>query len=287
MKNLQLLVLLLVNTYLFSQVGIGTLTPNSSAVLDLTSTSNGFLPPRMTNAEKIAISTPPAGLIIYCTNCGNTGEMQFYNGVAWINFSGATAADDTCGAFVAPDVYKIFACFNLGVTDETLDPNVPVQAIHGNYYQWGRSDFVATANTSSGAIFGWNSTAATYGSWIDARKTANDPCPPGFRVPTIEQWYGVINYNIESRTGSWTDSTTNFTSAIHWGPDESTKTLTLPAGGYRHHDDGTLTNCGFSGIYWSSTATNFWTWNLSFDSNYATTGFNDRANGASVRCISD
>jgi uncharacterized protein (TIGR02145 family) len=62
---------------------------NVSAMLDISSTTKGFLPPRMTYAEKTAISTPAAGLIVYCTNCGVTGEMQFYNGIAWINFSGA------------------------------------------------------------------------------------------------------------------------------------------------------------------------------------------------------
>ena len=36
----------------FSQVGIGTNTPNASAALDITSTTSGFLPPRMTEAVR-------------------------------------------------------------------------------------------------------------------------------------------------------------------------------------------------------------------------------------------
>lgn len=50
-----------------SRVGIGTTAPNASAKLQLDSTTKGFLPPRMTTAQKNAIATPAAGLIIYDT----------------------------------------------------------------------------------------------------------------------------------------------------------------------------------------------------------------------------
>jgi hypothetical protein len=48
-------------------VGIGTLSPNSSALLDISTTTQGFLPPRMTTTEKNAIGTPVAGLVVYDT----------------------------------------------------------------------------------------------------------------------------------------------------------------------------------------------------------------------------
>ena len=74
-----------------SQVGIGTTSPDASAKLDISSTSQGLLPPRMTYAQRQAISSPAIGLIIYCTNCGaGTGEPQFYNGAAWVNMIGGT-----------------------------------------------------------------------------------------------------------------------------------------------------------------------------------------------------
>jgi hypothetical protein len=40
----------------------------ASAVLDLRSTTRGFLPPRMTNAQRLAIASPAVGLIVYCTD---------------------------------------------------------------------------------------------------------------------------------------------------------------------------------------------------------------------------
>jgi hypothetical protein len=48
-------------------VGIGIETPNASAILDVTSTTQGFLPPRMTTTQKNAITSPAAGLVVYDT----------------------------------------------------------------------------------------------------------------------------------------------------------------------------------------------------------------------------
>lgn len=85
---------------LFSQVGIGTITPNPSAELDVTSTTKGLLPPRMTQAQRNAIVSPAAGLIIWCTDCVAAGELQVFNGTTWTNlFGGITGTISTisCG----------------------------------------------------------------------------------------------------------------------------------------------------------------------------------------------
>lgn len=66
------------------QTGIGITSPHASAMLDITSTVKGFLPPRMTNAQKNSISAPAIGLVVYCTDCTgcNTsgGELHIYTG---------------------------------------------------------------------------------------------------------------------------------------------------------------------------------------------------------------
>jgi hypothetical protein len=49
------------------QLGIGTYGPNASAMLDITSTTRGFLPPRMTTTQKNAIASPAVGLVVYDT----------------------------------------------------------------------------------------------------------------------------------------------------------------------------------------------------------------------------
>jgi hypothetical protein len=56
-------------------VGIGTTSPAASALLDVSSTTKGFLPPRMTTTQRDAISSPAAGLVIYNTT---TSKLQVY-----------------------------------------------------------------------------------------------------------------------------------------------------------------------------------------------------------------
>ena len=72
--------------------------PNGSAMLDVSSTSKGLLPPRMTYAQKNAIASPAAGLMIWCTNCGTSGELQVYNGTTWTNLIGGAASGSVPGA---------------------------------------------------------------------------------------------------------------------------------------------------------------------------------------------
>jgi hypothetical protein len=74
----------------FSQVGIGTTTPHASAELDVTSTSKGFLLPRMTTAQRDLISSPAAGLVIYNTTTSKA-EVNVGSSVApiWQATSGA------------------------------------------------------------------------------------------------------------------------------------------------------------------------------------------------------
>ncbi|WP_415325843.1 hypothetical protein [Chryseobacterium sp. MMS23-Vi53] len=64
-------------------VGIGTTDPNSSAILELSSTNRGFLPPRMTTAQRDALNPKPAGIMIYNTS---VNIMQYWNGSSWQNY---------------------------------------------------------------------------------------------------------------------------------------------------------------------------------------------------------
>mgnify|MGYP000539430587 CR=1 FL=1 len=73
--------LLLATTLLQAQVGVGTSTPTASAKLEISSTTQGFLPPKMTTTQKNNIESPAEGLIIYQTD-GTTG-LYLYNGSTW------------------------------------------------------------------------------------------------------------------------------------------------------------------------------------------------------------
>ena len=75
------LAFLLNYTYSFSQVGIGTQTPHSSAMLDVVSNSKGVLITRMTQKDKNAISSPATGLLIYQTDI--VPGFYYYTGSEW------------------------------------------------------------------------------------------------------------------------------------------------------------------------------------------------------------
>jgi hypothetical protein len=71
-----------INVTASNNIGINS-DPDNSAVLDVTSTTQGFLPPRMTTTQRDAITSPAAGLIIYNTT---TSKHQGYNGTTWNDF---------------------------------------------------------------------------------------------------------------------------------------------------------------------------------------------------------
>ena len=64
-----------------NKLGIGTSSPNASAILDVSSTSKGVLIPRMTAAQKNAISSPTTGLLIFQTDAPS--DFYYYNGSSW------------------------------------------------------------------------------------------------------------------------------------------------------------------------------------------------------------
>lgn len=80
-----------------AQVGIGTTTPDSSAALEIASTSSGVLIPRMTLTERnlIPVSAAREGLLIYQTN--NSPGFYYYTGVAWVPFGSSSVYTFTNG----------------------------------------------------------------------------------------------------------------------------------------------------------------------------------------------
>lgn len=85
-----LLLFYLSSNMLFAQVGINNDNsgPDGSAMLDVKSSSKGFLPPRMTQAELNAITNPADGLMVYCTDCGDqsTGSPAMFINGSWYIF---------------------------------------------------------------------------------------------------------------------------------------------------------------------------------------------------------
>jgi hypothetical protein len=71
------------NTFYSSgQVGIGTASPNVKAIIEIASTTQGVLFPRMTKVERDAITSPPIGLILFVTD-DNEG-LYIYKTSGWV-----------------------------------------------------------------------------------------------------------------------------------------------------------------------------------------------------------
>ncbi len=280
-----------------AQKAIGGTTPDPSALLDVQSAAGGILPPRMSTAEREAIIHPATGLLLYNTtkNC-----MEMNVGMperpAWGCLLGVSnpTVNANCGAYIASGVWKAFMCHNLGA-DQSADPFTPSWRLNGHYYQWGRAAVAAAGPTgpgsteaNAGSITGWNTTDAANGAWSDAIKTANDPCPTGFRVPTRAQWDAVLNTSLNTRSyvgTNWTSSSTDYSAGLRIGTGSSG--LFLPAAGLRDDSYGTLLSRGGVGYYWSSTEDGSYAWFLSFSNGYAFTGSGYRTNGLSVRCVAE
>jgi hypothetical protein len=67
------------------QIGIGTTVPSANALVDITSTTKGFLPPRMTNAQRSAITATKGLIVVNTTNNG----IAYNDGTSWGYLSGA------------------------------------------------------------------------------------------------------------------------------------------------------------------------------------------------------
>ena len=81
-KIVTLLAAVLITATTYAQIGINNENPDASAALDITSTTAGFLMPRMTNAQRQAISNPAAGLQVFVTDFDG-GSVMLYNGTEW------------------------------------------------------------------------------------------------------------------------------------------------------------------------------------------------------------
>ena len=62
------------------RVGVGV-DPVTTAILQVDSTTKGFLPPRMTNTQRTSITSPEVGLIVYCTDA--TEGLYVYKSTGW------------------------------------------------------------------------------------------------------------------------------------------------------------------------------------------------------------
>lgn len=262
MKKLSIILvcLICVSGVSMAQVGVGTDNPESSAILDVESTSKGMLLPRMTSAQRNVIYNPAEGLLIYNTD---DKSPQFASPDGWFDlFSGDISEitpplPENCGSSTdcIPDGSvididgNVYWTVEIGTQEWTATNLKVTRDRYGNgvYYKYYNDDS-ATNAPIYGALYGW---AAVYGGY--------SLCPAGWHVPSSTEWNTLINYlNGENVAGGKLKEC----GTTHWNTPNTGATnencfSALPGGCwdgyYGQPPTGSYINLGTRGYWWTST----------------------------------
>jgi hypothetical protein len=154
------------------RIGIGTNAPNSSALVELSSTTKGLLPPRMTASERDAIASPAKGLLVYVTTASEEGYW-YYDGTRWLPLISTVSANST--------VVTRYKTSDESVSNSnTLQDDDHLFATLGANQVWeveGMMDFSSTSATP-GVLFGLSVPA---GATFKLSYHANDGSATAFR----------------------------------------------------------------------------------------------------------
>lgn len=188
-------------------------------------------------------------------------------------------------AYVAPGDLRTFLDYNLGA-DTSLSATTPSLGIKGDKYQYGK---ITPVDASS-----WTSPISPDGAW-SVTKTATDPCPSGYRVPTAAEWQGVIDNNTIQWVGDFIEDGTNVYNR-HSSGLLINNSMFLPAAGTNVYY-GNLFGNNASGTYWATDATGWGNYakGLSFTKSLIGGGATQlivaysfhKNSGLNVRCIQD
>jgi uncharacterized protein (TIGR02145 family) len=181
---------------------------------------------------------------------------------------------------------RIWMDRNLGATQAaTTSTNA---ASFGYLYQWGRASDGHQLRTSAISSNLSNQDVPENALFILVLNSPNDwyigqsdqlwqgvngknnPCPASFRLPT--------SLELDAEIATW--SSQNAKGAF-------ASPLKLPMSGYRSNGNGSLTDAGLSGDYWTSTRDGLNSRGLYFDVSSAGMDAGGRACGVSIRCIKD
>jgi len=159
-----LLTLLLLPLATYSQVGIGTTTPDSSSMLEVDATDKGELVPRVAIANlntAAPVTAPIESLLVYNTTIATGVGFHYWDGAKWTPLSGA-AANDGDWTVVGNDMYNANSGY-VGVGTITPTAQLHIEDTSGAAivaFNDGFEDNNLTPFTTSGSMGNWSITSA-------------------------------------------------------------------------------------------------------------------------------
>jgi uncharacterized protein (TIGR02145 family) len=208
-------------------VAVGTTTPHASALVDVSSTTKGFLPPRMTANQMNAIVNPSEGLVVYCTNCLSTKGLRVFDGADWVNMNGNALAPAT---FTFTNVNASQGEYYTG---KVLDASNTI-SVQINVSVEGKIRL--TVNTANGYTYALTQAQAEVSVGIQTITLFASGTVTGFNpsqdVFTITETYSMQTTNVNVRTIPFGSELTAFSNGTEFFSGNSTCSSKVVSSGY-------------------------------------------------------
>ena len=267
--------------------------PNVGDLIASVSYKNGYIrfstPENFRDGNAVIAAKNSKGTILWSWHiwCAEEG----FNGQVYYNNAG-TMMDRNLGATSATpgDVGALGLLYQWGRKDPFMgSSSISSSVLAVSTGSWNITSGGSVANAEANPMTFYTSMSLPNESWASL-KTANDPCPHGWRVPdggSNGVWARALGSSSSFNNSSLWDSTNrgmNFS-----GKFGSDQTIWYPASGYRNNDHGGLLNVGNNGDYWSASPSSTSAYYLRFDYGRDVYPSNSlyRASGYSVRCLKD
>jgi uncharacterized protein (TIGR02145 family) len=287
---------------------------NNSGSLPFTVTFND-------NVKDLVVNNGPAAVKLLVSYTDNNSALK----IAYLNIR-VQDAGCYCPAQVPSVINRfgslVFMCRNLGATEDIRSvadiakiSNTNFRSYHGDWYRFGAKKASLTNTVSNNGFNNsstWNgfpyfSTAGA--DWpVAVDENIGNPCPDGWRLPTVDEWAAVINqarpnssstdfsavtpannmltpYKGSSPSNSWSENNNvtpadNFANVMQIGDY-----LFFPAAGYRYVLNGLLSARGYACNLWSSTTSSNGAWGIALLAGIQVAENTTRPYGLSVRCV--